>query len=223
MTRYGTKFAVALLVLAAAAAGAQAQKTISVTDARKIMGTNFFGIEEAAKYFGVHPAPDEIRALARVPFSLDTLRASRDSHILVAVFPLSIIEIRSKVDPRSFYRQWWYNKESFANDTGIVGWRLVRKAAVVDSTSKSWEEQQKILGENDETPAARVLVYAAIGHFLATGERLFEEVTVRTADADSDGNRVSIGFFDADGLSISSFWEGERGSGLGLSSARKSE
>jgi len=54
--------------------------------AREIMGTNFFGIEEAIKHFGVNPSKQQLAALAEVPFSEEVLRSAKDTHVLVAVF-----------------------------------------------------------------------------------------------------------------------------------------
>ena len=65
--------------------------------AREIMGKNFFGIEEAVQDFGVHPSETQLAALAQVPFTEEVLQSHKDTHILVAVFPLSILDIRGKL------------------------------------------------------------------------------------------------------------------------------
>ncbi len=191
--------------------------------AREIMGCNMFGIEEAIRYFGVNPSRQQTAALADIPFTEETLRQCKNSHVLAAIFPLSILDVRSKVydGQRLFYSQDWFNKESFAKDRGETEWRLVRKTSVDNSTSKTWSEQQALLSDKEETPEARVVVYAIIGHFLNAGERLFEHIYIRCSDVDSDGDRVDVGYFDSDGLSVSYDWDGYRGVSLGVSSARK--
>jgi hypothetical protein len=191
--------------------------------AREIMGTNMFGVEEAMKHFGVNPSKAQLAALAEIPFSEAVLEQCKDTHVLVAVFPLSILDIRSKANVRKlFYDQSWYNGESFAKSRGKIGWQLVRKTPVSNSTSKNWSEQQALISQDDETPTAQVLAYTIIGHFLATGERLFEKIYVRTSSVDSGGGRVSLGDFDATGLWVDSFWDGRRVGVLAVSSARKS-
>jgi hypothetical protein len=197
------------------------EATTSQKRAREIMGRNMFGIEEAIKHFGVNPGRRETAALADVPFTEATLEACKGTHVLVAVFPLSIIEIRGKMTSKLFYDQSWYNKESFAKDRGDVSWQLVRKTPVENSTSKTWQEQQALLGMSEETPSARVMVYTIIGHFLATGERLFERVYVRCSDVDSDGYRVRVGDFDSVGLLVGSGWDDDRDDYFGAASARK--
>ena len=46
------------------------------------------------------------------------------------------------------------------------------------------------------------MVYTIIGHYLATGERLFEHIYVRTSSVDSGGRRVGVGRFDSRGLDV---------------------
>jgi hypothetical protein len=201
------------------------EATTSQKRAREIMGRNMFRVEEAIKHFGVNPSRQQLAALSEIPFAEATLEQCKDTYVLVAVFPLSILDICSKVSggQRLFYDQDWYNKESFARDRGDASWQLVRKSPVPDSTSKRWPEQQALLGNNEETPSARVMVYTIIGHFLATGERLFEKIYVRWIDVDSHGIRVYVGYFEADGLIIYNYWDDYRYDSLGLASARKSD
>jgi len=191
----------------------------------RAIGIPVFGIEEAVQHFGVKPTRAQLSALAEIPFTEAELRECKDTHILVAVFPMSIIEIRGKIprDQRLFYNQDWYNKESFAKDRGEAAWHLVHKTPVANSTSKIWDEQQALLAKNEETPTARVMVYTIIGHFLVTNERLFENVYVRCSDVDSRGNRVYVGDFDSDGLLVHAYWGGGRSDFLGVASARKFE
>ena len=204
------------------------QSSSSQTCARQIMGRNFFGIEEAIKHFGVNPSRRQLAVLGEVPFSEDVLTACKDTHVLVAVFPISIVEIRGKVadvklpnNQPFFYKQDWYDKEAFANEHGETGWQLVRKTPIANSTSKTWDEQQALLSKDEETPKARIVVYTMVGHFLATGERLFEKVYVRCSDLGSDGFRVGVGAFGGKGLDVDRWGGDDRGSILGVSSARK--
>jgi len=195
--------------------------TTSQKRAREIMGKNFFGVEEAIRHFGVNPTRQQLAALSKIPFSEAVLEQSKDTHVLVAVFPLSVLEIRGKVDSKLFYDQSWYNKESFAKERGEVTWQLIRKTEVANSTSKNWREQQALLSKDDEVPSAQVMVYTIIGHYLTTGERLFEHIYVRTSSVGSGGGRVGVGSFDSGGLAVSRRWDDSRDDDLGVSSARK--
>lgn len=193
--------------------------------AREIMGRNFFGIEEAIKHFGVNPSRAQTAALSEVPFTEEVLESCKDTHVLVAVFPMSVLDIRGKVKRNLSYshEEAWYNKEAFAKDRGEIGWRLVRKTPVSDSTSKNWDEQQTLLDKREETPSAQVMVYTIVGHYLATGERLFENFCVQTTSSVvSDGGRACVGLFGRGGLFVGRWWGGDRCVSLGVSSARKS-
>jgi len=192
--------------------------------ARAIMGQNFYGPWEAFDHFGIKPLDCDLDYLNMVPFDSDVLRASRNTHVLVAVFPMSILDIRDKEVRKLFYSRHgdaWYNKQAFAKDKGKLGWQLVRKVPIADSTNLTWSQQQLLLGKDEETPTARVMVYMIIGHFLKTRERLFENIHVRCSDLDSGGVRVVVGCFDAGGLSVAD-WDDDRHDGnIGLSAARK--
>ncbi|MDP3989225.1 MAG: hypothetical protein Q8P93_03260 [bacterium] len=188
------------------------------------MGKNFFGVAEAIKHFGVNPSKQQLAYLAGVPFTEEVLKSCKDTHVLVAVFPMSILDIRGKVECKLFYshEDAWYNKQAFAKDKGEVGWQLVRKVPIADSTNKTWNEQQALLENVEETPKTQVVVYTIVGHFLACGERLFENIFVRCSDLGSDGGRVHVGYLDAEGLLVNDWLDGSRrGGGVWLSAARK--
>ncbi|HEY4486734.1 MAG TPA: hypothetical protein VJB70_03300 [Candidatus Paceibacterota bacterium] len=200
------------------------EPSTSHKQARAIMGKNFFGVEEAIKHFGVNPSKQQLAYLAEVSFTEEQLSSCKDTHVLVAVFPMSILDIRGKVERKLFYSHddAWYNKQAFAKDKGEVGWQLVRKVPIADSTNKTWDEQQALLSKDEETPKAQVVVYTIIGHFLACGERLFENIYVRCSDLGSGGGRVGVGNLDAWGLRVNHWGNDSRHGGIGLSAARKS-
>jgi hypothetical protein len=163
----------------------------------KIMGDNFFGIEEAIKYFGVKPTSEQLSILSKIPFPEEILRECKDTHILVAVFPLSIHEIYGKVRRQLFqfgYLHDWLHFY-YLKEHGNVSWQLIRKTPVDDSFFKNWQKQQSLINKNEEIPTTRVMVYAIIGHFLATHEYLFEYVSVRTSSLASDSNHIKLGFY----------------------------
>ena len=199
------------------------EPTTSQKRSREIMGENFFGVEEAIKHFGVNPTCQQLAVLAEIPFSEAVFEESKNTHVLVAVFPLSILEIRGKVENNLFYshKDAWYNNQAFAKDKGETGWHLVRKTLVENSTSKTWSEQQALIAKDDETPSARVMTYAIIGHYLATGERLFKNIYIRTSSLDSDGDHVRVGRFDRYGLRLNFDWDDGRDDSIGVASAQK--
>lgn len=169
------------------------EPTVSRDFASEIMGRNYFGPEEAVGYFGVSSLEGQLEPLSEVPFSEETLRECRDTHILVADLGLSILDIHDKIGSE-LSDEPWFCKESFAEEYGQVRWILIRKAPVDDSTWKDWTEQQFLLGEDEEVSSARMVVYSVIGHYLSMGEQLFDEdACVLTSSVTSNGNRISIG------------------------------
>lgn len=167
---------------------------------RKIMGKNFLGIPEVVEHFGAISPTDPLQ---QIPFDEKTLKACADTHILVADVGLSLLDVRKKARKGLFYSQDWFDNEEFAKRTETARWRLIRKTPVDGSFSKNCSEQQALIDDStSEAPSARQVVYTTILHFLATGERLFEKVYVRTYDVPSLGFRVYVGGFDGDGLDV---------------------
>ncbi len=200
------------------------EPTTSQKLAREIMGEKcFFGFEEAIRHFKVRPTEEEYRLLAEVPFIEGVLREYRDTHILIAVFPLSILDIRERVKKNLFYshRNALYNDQAFAKDKGEIGWHLVRKNIVPSSTRKTRQEQQALLPENEEIPSARVMTYTIIGHYKNSGERLFKKVYARCQCLSSHGSQVNIGVFDSGGLGVGPYQDGDRSGLLGFASSLK--
>lgn len=205
------------------------QPSPSQIRAREIMGKNYLGIEEAVRHFGAAYTEEQLTTLAEIPFSEAVLEECKDTHILVAGFPMSILDVRAKAPskkPKTFYsyKDAWYNNQAFAKDEKVeVRWYLIRKEMVANSTSKNFDEQKALLSGCDEVPRACDLVYAVVLYFMATGERLFPNLYVRTASVSSGGDRVLVGYFDSDGLGVYLIWDDFRSGFLGLASARKSE
>ena len=200
------------------------QPSMSVARAREIMGTNVFGVEEGMRHMNVKFRRFELAGFAEVPATDEELEEAKETHILTAVPSISIVTVRKNVTKKNVYREdnTWHLEQAFAARLGMPGWRLVRKTAVANSTSKTWGEQQPLLGLNDEVPSSRVLCYAMAGHFLATDKKLFSDVWVRTSDVDSDNLRVDVKFCSG-GVSVDSGSEGDHGDYVGLASVRKSD
>lgn len=204
----------------------------SQAKAREIMGKNFFGIEEAQKHFSLILSKRQIAYMAEVPLSEETLQRDKDTHILVAYPRYSIVSVRAKTagvklpeNHRMFYGQDWYDKNEVGNGVSALEWHLVRKTSVPDSKSKTWTQQKEMVDATniDHVPEADVMVYSIIGHFLNTGERLFEKEYVRASTLDSDGHRVYVGYFDSKGLYVRYWHDDLRNDNFGVSAGRKTE
>lgn len=196
------------------------EPTASQKMARAILGTNYIGVEKSIEHLNVMPSAADFKALEEVPFSEDELEACKDTHILVAVLPVSVMDLweRAKhlfydeVDPE-------YRNQAFAKRKGQAGWHLIRRDIVPGSTHKTWQEQQSMLMPNEEAPTARVLTYAVILTVQATDVKLLWNNDARVSDMDSRGIGVSV--FFGGGLRFFYIGDGSCISNLGVSSSRK--
>jgi hypothetical protein len=192
-----------------------------------IMGRNFLTVEDVQRHFRVRFTDEQLAELGEIPWSEDVLRECKDTHILFPGFPLTIIEIRERAVKRCvklFYsdRDAWYNDQKFARDEKVaLRWHLIRKDIVENSTSKTYDEQCKLISENEEVPQVAAVVSLIILYFLVTGIRLFERIYARCQDVTSDGDRVYVGFFVRVGLNVGRYWDDSCLSGVGLASSRK--
>ncbi len=121
------------------------------------------------------------------------------------------------------YKDAWYDAP-FAKDEKVgLCWYLVRKTAVENSFAKTFDDQRRLLGPENEVPRACELTYTVVLYFMTTGERLFEGNGVRCIDLAPDGSRAWVGHFDCNGLQIFTQDDNEHSehSHLGLSSVRK--
>jgi hypothetical protein len=176
--------------------------------AREIMCTNMFGIEDAVMHLNVKPNKVQLAALERIPFSEEILYSCKNTHLLVAVFPLSLSDLWDsfKFQEGIFARQHpWFTEKNFGTDRGVVGWRLIRKTPVEGSIQKEWDDQQKLLSKDEVVPSTRIVVYAMIAHFKMTGERLFQHLQVRCADKETRRAvtyTTIVGYFDSFGIRV---------------------
>ena len=192
--------------------------------ASEITGDNFHGIDALERHLGVKLSAKSKKLFLTVPFSPEVLQVCRETHVLVACGPLSLLDVR-QAQTGLFYAKSdpWYGQpsEQFARSKVKAGWQLVRKNPVPDSTSKTWDEQNSLLGQDEQVPSASVLAQAILIHYLETKERLFEQIYVRCSDVGSVGIRVHLGYFGGGGLSVYDRWVVHRDGNVGLSSSRK--
>jgi hypothetical protein len=187
--------------------------------ASEIMGKNFFGLHEARKHLYIKDSILQVLALEKVPFTEEVLEECKDTHILIAVFPMSILEMSNRYD--FFYQQIWYQQERFAHIKGGARWYLIRKSAVSGSASKTWSDQEKLLSLDEIVPSMRVILYTMIGYFRATGERLFQGTRIRCSEVDSRGRHVSVSGLESTGIFLYEYRDDEHDTALGISAARK--
>ncbi len=203
----------------------------SVARSRQIMGHNFLGVEAVAQHLGVRFLTGQLERLAEVPFSEETLLECQRTHILFAGYPLSIDEMRRRLPSGLIHpeKDPWYGDMPFAIQATVgPRWYLLRAGLLPESTDKTFEEQRKLLAQ-EEIPRACELVYLSVLHYLINGIRLFDrgecarcqDIVQRYGNLVNGG--VLVGTFGSQGLRISCIWLNYRLYYVGLASSWKLE
>ena len=125
--------------------------SVDQTVAGRVMGSNFYGIEGVARLLGFNPfGEDDLRRMEKIPFSISTLESCRKTHALIALSPIPIVALKSRMRTRFAGDNSWYDTSSFVYREGKLGWMLARKGLQGDS------------GVQDGLLSSRELVYAAL-------------------------------------------------------------
>lgn len=199
----------------------ESANSCTLAEAAQIMVNNFHGPAAVTKHLGIKLGRS--KQWQTVPFSSNELQAVADTHVLVAAPAVSIMDIHA-VASHAFYsdRDPWYgeSRQTFAHEKCQPGWYLVSVDEVPGSTNKRWDDQRDMVQQPDFVPVANVAAYAWVLHYMATGERMFARVWVRTDSVTADGSRVYLSG-RVSGLGIY-YWIDSAFSNIGVVSARKS-
>lgn len=195
--------------------------------AQSILGADLITPEEVTKARqNVVYGDEQIAALAESLPSEDVLKWCKENGYAVIPAPptaMSTLEVRA-LKPDLFYSKngGWYAVQKFAReDKTSLGWLLIKKTLVQNSTSKTWNEQCKLLSALEKVPNTAEMCWFITTYYEVRGVRLFEGIYVRTSSRDSVGDRVYVGDFGSDGLLVFRYWDDDRDGPLGLSAARK--
>lgn len=186
-------------------------KTISVDEARAIMGSNFIGYEELNCFSLKKLKLDSISDM--VPFSKEELLEKKEHYLLIfgaskfadntSVTIHNIKRLISSNDAApGFYNQDWYDKEDFIEKPMDDGWFLIRKDVYEDSRAVMPEELLK----NHIFPTAIKCVYSFFVAWLCLDIKLWYEDFVWCSDVDHNGDRIYVGkYHDVDGINNDGF------------------
>lgn len=119
-----------------------------------------------------------------------------------------------------FYSDWW-KKETFANERAEIGtYEIIVEKYL---SRKTYAEQKTELPDTHVILHPAIIVSALLHHYKDMGVRLCSDFYSRTSVLDSDGHRVSVGDFDAEGLNVT-YWDDDLcHGGIRVSAARKIE
>jgi len=197
------------------------EASTSLKRAREIMGKNFLSPWHVARHFHVVYG-NQIHHLWEIPFSESELKQCKDTHILFAGYPLTILDIREQVSRQFFVGEnnSWYKKLAFVTaDKVKMRWYLMRRNIVPVSGNLTFTEQEMRLSKYEEIPRTCEVVYMCILMYLATKESLFQGVYAQCRDSTKDGGRVSIRSFSTGGLELIGY--DISGPQVGIAASRK--
>ena len=206
-------------------------------DARKIMGNNFIGIDDVARYLRISISKKTHSILQQIPYSKITLQTLKDNHILFPGVsednkgnPITIMSIRDTFGTDSdnqpcFYPQHWYDDEVFAkNKTCTLRWYLISKSTIENSSDKTYGFQETLVAENEERPSAIELIYLTILSYHINGSpRILESDKVWCRDGVHEFAKVWVGRFNRVGLVIGAHNPNQLNTGIGIITSRRPE
>lgn len=197
--------------------------------ARFILGEDFITPEEVAKARGLVYTDEQLEALENNLPSLELIAWYRANGYMLLPNPaeaMSLLQIRD-LKRDIFYSKegGWYADQAFVREekTEVATWLAVRKNIVPDSTNKKWKEQLTLISGIEHVPNAAEACWALTTYKEVRGVNLMLAIYARTSSVVfSFGNRVVVGRFDSEGLSVYDRSDDGCDSYLGVSSARKS-
>lgn len=162
-------------------------------------------------------------ALARSILGTDLITPEEVTRVRINVVysPEETQTLVESVPPKTVLE--WCKK----NDYAVIpapsrqSWLLIKKTPLTNSTSKTWEEQNELLGEFEAIPNSDEVIWFMMIYEEVRGTRLFENVWVRTSSPDEEGG----GHIFANRIEITpcanSCWDGSTHGLLGLAACRK--
>ena len=197
--------------------------------ARDILGDDFITPDDVAKARNLFYSDAQLALFQETLPSRDILEWLKANDFMLVAGPpvaLSLLDVR-RLNDALFYSKngkGWYaaNDEQFSrNDTVGPVWLAFRKSPVPNSTRKTWDEQQALLGNDGRVPNAAEVAWGLTTYKEVRDTYLMDNIWVRTVSVDSGGRRVPVGYFFSVGLDVDGYWVDGRHSRLGVSAARK--
>jgi hypothetical protein len=198
-----------------------------------------FAVADWNANYRIALTPEQVAAVGNFPWSDATLNSPcpfnpgkmiRETHFaFVGVDSITMMELQrlnpQATEPRfyGYAPDAWYAKEKFATKTKLtLRWYLLLKDIVPGSENKTFDEQVAMLPKEYEVPTAVAETAKDLLIYKKTGKYANSQRYARTSDIDSDGSRVVVGYCDAKGVYVYSYyWDDYRYDGVGVGACRK--
>ena len=197
--------------------------------ARLILGDDFLSPEDMAKAYGWSYSDDQMANFAETLPDFETLMWLKSNGSLLQATPptdCNLLQVRD-LDNQIFYRKMegWFaeSQHTFSREDVVKAgeWPMVRKDPYANSRKKTWNEQSALLSDKEQVPNASEFSYAVTAYYKVRDVYLLKRGYVRTSSIGAGGDRVFVGFFDADGLDVSYYSDDVRDDCVGVASSRK--
>ena len=186
---------------------------VDLSEAKRIMGNNYIGVEEVTHIRYMKFAP--IENIPVIPYSQEELEEKKENYYLLLMLdtfsdgrPVTIRNIKEIFgkNPDSFepcfYNQDWYDNEAFIDEKLKLGWVLIRKSVFEESRAMQPAELEKKYA----FPKAVDCVYTFFVVWLVKNEKLWYHDFVWCRDVDHNGDRIYVGkYHDVDGVNKNGF------------------
>jgi hypothetical protein len=154
------------------------------TEAAQIMGReNVPSVLDVLRHFQTPYTPIQLQSLSVIPFTAETLRGCRNTHILVPGHTLNLEDLR-RLHPEQFYDlEWLHQKALHRRNRGQPRWYLLRKTVAPNTLSIRRRKQLARLGPQEEVPRICEMAYMLVLHQLVHQSHLFEGVYGNCSDS----------------------------------------
>lgn len=222
-------------------------QSLSLEEARSLLGKDMFGPEEVAGAFGaLAPTAGELP----IPYRRGDLEAARRAGEMLVLRiaragdsqPITVVHMIEKF-PQAFDAKllhqagyqlksdWGIVLEPLAQeDTCTAGWALVRKEILDDTRNLAYDDQGLHLAQyaaslgvppqSVRRRTATEATYDTILAFAARGERLLEKTWDWTSSETIDRGYLNVGGFGPKGMQVLSFSAAVRHGALGICPTR---
>ncbi len=188
-------------------------ESISLDEARKIMGDNCVGVDELRKIKDFKLRIPSVTP--NIMFSAEILKKRKEHYLLILglsefedgtpVTIRNLIKVFGKapdVKEPCFYNQDWYEKESFIDLQLENQWYLIKKDVFEESRAVQPDELQK----KYSFPSAVKCCYSFFVAWLCRSTKLWYHDFIWCCDTDHNGDRIYVGkYHDVDGVNRNGF------------------
>lgn len=194
--------------------------------ARTILGDDIVFPDEIAEARGVSYTDVDLKRFGDMMLSEEILHwCKANGYAIVAgpPTPMGLLEVRSLELKLFDSTREWYKECTFGDqDKCKSKWLAIRKKHFIDSIDKTWDEQSRLLTEDERVPNTGEMSWFVTTWYKVRGVQLFKDIYVRVSSTVAPRDyHIYIGGFDERGFDVGECWDGRCVPNIGLTAARR--